>query len=98
MAINRFIAQLQKKLGRQQLRKEGITVYASTIPTKILPADDDIIITVGDVDRLDSLSSKYYGSPSLWFVIASVNNLTNGTFHVPAGTQLRIPHRSRVVG
>lgn len=98
MAINRYISQLQKTLGRQQLRNAGTKVYASSIPTKVRPADDDLIITVGDVHRLDSLASKYYGSPSLWYVIASVNNLNKGTFHVPPGTQLRIPNRSRVIG
>jgi len=98
MAVKRYIAQFKKILGTQQLRKVGTEVFRTTIPTKIRPAEDDAIITAGDADRLDSLASKHYGSPSLWYVIASVNNITNGSMHVTPGTQLRIPNRRRIIG
>jgi len=98
MAVKRYVSQLKKILGSQQLRKQGSEVYRNTIPTRIRPAEDDTIITAGDADRLDSLAAKYYGLPSLWYVLASVNGLADGTMHVKPGTQLRIPARSRIIG
>ena len=98
MASKRYVSQFKKLLGSQQLRKPGTEVFRTTIPTKMGPAEDDAIVTAGDSDRLDSLAAEHYGSPSLWYVIASVNNITNGSMHVKAGTQLRIPDRSRVIG
>ena len=98
MAIKRYISKFTKLLGFQQLRKPGTEVFRTTYPTKIQPAEDDAVVTAGDTDRLDSLASEHYGSPSLWYVIASVNNITNGRMHVKPGTQLRIPNRSRVIG
>ena len=98
MPIRRYVSQLKAILGPQELRPFGTEVYSTTIPSKVRPAEDDMIITAGDTDRLDSLASKFYGSPTLWYVIASVNNIANGKMHVTPGSQLRIPNRNRVVG
>ena len=98
MAVKRYVSQYKKKLGYQQIRTFGTEVFRTTFPTKIRPAEDDAIVTAGDADRLDSLASEHYGSPSLWYVIASVNNITDGGMHVKPGTQLRIPNRSRIIG
>ena len=97
MAVKRYVLQTKKKLGSQQLRKPGTEVFRTTFPTKISPAEDDSIVIAGDAERLDNLAAKYYGSPSLWYVIASVNNIA-GSMHAPPGTQLRIPNRDRIIG
>lgn len=98
MAVKRYVSQYKKQLGPQQIRTIGTEVFRTTFPTKIRPAEDDAIVTAGDADRLDSLASEHYGSPTMWYVIASVNNITDGGMHVKPGTQLRIPNRSRIIG
>ena len=97
MTIRRIVNEGRKILGRSALRAQGKEVFLPARPTKILPEPDDLIITANEGDRLDALASKFYGSPRLWFVIASVNNLTKGSMHIKPGTQLRIPSRSRVI-
>jgi nucleoid-associated protein YgaU len=98
MATERYISEKAKVLKEGDIRQKGTVVYKSTIPTVVRPADDDLIITIDEGDRLDYLAAKFYGSPSLWIVLASVNNMTNGSMYVPPGTQLRIPSKARGVG
>lgn len=98
MSIARYNKSNTKTLATNELRKSGATVFQSMIPVKILPEDDDAIITANAGDRLDALASKFYGSSVLWFVIASVNNLENGEMHIKPGTQLRIPSIHRIIG
>lgn len=97
MAINRNVDEKIKTLGRNALRKEGIKVFTSNRPTKVQERNDDIIITANEGDRLDNLAAKFYGSPRLWYVIASLNNLNNGSMHITPGTEVRIPVKSRVI-
>lgn len=67
-----------------QYRKNAI--YPNVDPTD---TDEYIITTAGD--RLDLLAFDYYGDSSLWWVIASVNNLDGSSLFPPTGSQLRIP-------
>lgn len=97
MATKRYVSTNTKILGSSDIRGKGTTVYRTTLPTKVDPADDDVIVTPDEGERLDFLAAKYYGSPVYWYILASVNNLTNGSMHIPPGTQLRIPNRSRVI-
>lgn len=53
-------------------------------------ADIYVIATAGD--RYDTLANKYYGDPSLWWVISAANPSVNNASLVPTpGTQIRIP-------
>ncbi len=97
MTAFRYVKTETKILGKGSLRGEGTRVFKSTRPTKIKESIDDLIITADEGDRLDLLANKFYGSSALWFVIASVNNLTNGSMHITPGTQVRIPAKNRVV-
>jgi hypothetical protein len=63
----------------------------STIYPKVLPTDNDIYIITEQGDRLDILANKYYKNPSMWWIIASANNINDANFFVQPGTQLRIP-------
>lgn len=40
----------------------------------IAPRSDDIQYQIVDGDRIDLLAYKYYGDPTLWWVIAVANN------------------------
>jgi hypothetical protein len=63
-------------------------VLLSDIPTEVVP----FYYTTRGVERLDSISTKFYRTPKNWWVLAKANNLANGTISVPEGTQLFIPN------
>ena len=66
--------------------------YRTTIYPYIPHSEDDIYIITRDSDRLDLLSGQYYEDVTLWWVIATANNIGKGTLVVPPGKQLRIPN------
>lgn len=72
-------------------RWDGKRVYVTTSYPMIEPQDSDAIIISNETDQLDSLAYKYYGDPTLWWIIALINNLGKGRMSVPPGLQLRIP-------
>ena len=72
-------------------RYDGKQVYLSTIYPPVSPSNTDIQVVSQSGDCLDSLAYKYYGDPTLWFIIASVNNLGKGRMSIPEGIILRIP-------
>lgn len=61
--------------------KRGIDTSAS---------DSYYTVTMVEENRLDIISSSYYGTPRYWWVIAIANNIID-PFDVPIGTELRIP-------
>jgi nucleoid-associated protein YgaU len=63
----------------------------STIYPKVKAKDTDMYIISEAGDRLDLLAHKYYGDQTLWWVIATANNINDATFYVEEGIQLRIP-------
>jgi len=63
----------------------------STIYPIVKSDDTDFYIISQAGDRLDLLAKKYYGNPSLWWIIAVTNNLNDANFYVKEGLQLRIP-------
>lgn len=72
-------------------RWDGKQVYKTTQYPIIVPQDSDAIIISKDGDYLDTLAFKYYGDPTIWWIIALCNNIGKGRLSVPAGMQLRIP-------
>ena len=70
---------------------DRITFYRNVIYPDIAYSDRDqyVITTVGD--RLDLLANDIYGDTSLWWILASANNLTCDSLIPPIGMQLRIP-------
>jgi nucleoid-associated protein YgaU len=71
---------------KQQKRRLDTTL----MPFIALDAADIYIVTLS-VERLDLLADRFYGDSTLWWVIASANNLGKGTYVVPTNTRLRIP-------
>jgi|TARA_B100000902_G_C27258481_1_gene889292 phage tail protein X len=74
-----------------QKLKDGRRVFRSRLYPNIPLSDKDIYIVTQTGDRLDSLANEYYGDSSLWWIIATANNLHDVTFAMPDGTTLRIP-------
>lgn len=71
--------------------KDGKVVFRPIIPPNIPLRDDDIYVATETGDRLDTLANQFYGDSSLWWIIASANNLHGAIFAVADGTVLRIP-------
>lgn len=80
----------EKKNGRGR-------VYESNLLPYIKPADDDILIITEEGDRLDLLANLFYGDATLWWVIATYNNLTDIDIQLQGGIQLRVPQFSTSV-
>ena len=72
-------------------RWDGKRVYITTQYPVINPQESDVIVISNEADYLDSLAYKYYGDPTLWWIIALTNNLGKGRMSVDPGLQLRIP-------
>jgi hypothetical protein len=70
---------------------DGRNVYRSRIHPEIPLRDDDIYVASETGDRLDTLAYQYYEDSSLWWIIASANNIHNAPFGLKDGTILRIP-------
>jgi len=74
------------------LKSEDVgQVYETQLVPNVPRQPEDTIITTESGQRLDRLASEYYGDPTLWWVIASANELGRGDWTVPAGIQLRSP-------
>jgi hypothetical protein len=74
-----------------KILNDGRTVYRSRIYPQIPLRNDDIYVATETGDRLDTLAYQYYRDASLWWIIASANNLHNAPFGLKDGTILRIP-------
>ena len=70
---------------------DGRVVYRSKIYPNIPLRDDDVYVATETGDRLDNLAYQYYEDASLWWIIASANNIHNAPFGLKDGTILRIP-------
>ena len=74
-----------------QTRWDGKRTYKSVTYPPIPPQDTDIQVVANSEDYLDSLALKYYGDPTLYWIIGLANNLGKGRLSIPVGTTLRIP-------
>jgi hypothetical protein len=79
------------KFTNEGTRFDGKRVYGSLIIPPIAIDTNDIYITSNETTYLDTLAHSYYGDISMWWIIASANNLGNGRLSVTPGKQLRIP-------
>ena len=68
--------------------KNFVSIGTSYLP-KFEESNSDILLIATEGDRCDLLATEYYGSPELWWFVATVNKLS--TNNIPVGTQLRIP-------
>jgi len=71
---------------------DGRVVYRPKIYPNIPLRDDDIYVGTELGDRLDTLAYDFYNDSTLWWIIASANNIRGARFAFDPGTVLRIPH------
>jgi nucleoid-associated protein YgaU len=74
-----------------QERYDGKRVYRTTIYPPVPVSEMDLQIVTNEGDYLDTLALKYYGDPTLYWIIANVNNIGKGRMSVEPGLTLRIP-------
>jgi hypothetical protein len=66
-------------------------------PAVVPDATDELWpVPSAGVPRLDLLASDFYGTPHLWWVIASVNNILDPLVSAPEGTKIRVPTKERL--
>lgn len=82
---SRYDDNIKKKLD------DGRIVYKTRLYPNIPLKDDDIYIVTQTGDRLDTVAYQYYGDQSLWWIIATANNIHDASFGVDDGTILRVP-------
>jgi hypothetical protein len=70
---------------------DGREVYRASVLPSIPKSTLDVTIATETGDRLDTLATQFYGDPSLWWVIASANNIHTAPIGFKDGTILRIP-------
>ena len=70
---------------------DGRVVYRSKIYPEIPLRDDDKYVVTQTGDRLDTLANQYYNDSTLWWIIASANNLHTASIGLEDGTVLRVP-------
>jgi hypothetical protein len=87
------MADLQRynELSRKRKTRDGKEVYVTRIYPNIPLRDDDLYVMVETGDRLDTLANDFYKDSTLWWIIASANNIHNAVFGLRDGTILRIP-------
>jgi len=72
-------------------RFDGKRVYKTTQYPDIKPQESDTIVISNEGDYLDTLAYRYYGDPTLWWIIALANGLGKARMSVQPGLQLRVP-------
>jgi len=72
-------------------------VYDSVLLPNVDATDSDIVVITIQGDRLDLLANEYYQDPSLWWVIALKNDMTEVDISMKEGIVLRIPSRNEAI-
>ena len=72
-------------------------VYDSVLLPNVDATDRDIVVITVQGDRLDLLANEYYQDPSMWWVIALKNDMTEVDISMKEGIVLRIPSRNEAI-
>jgi len=73
----------------RKINDKGINRIGTADLPKFKEKNSDILLIATQGDRCDLISQEYYGTPELWWFIASVNKLKGN--NIESGTQLRVP-------
>ena len=55
--------------------KKIVRIGTATLPD-VQESNDDILLIATEGDRCDLLATSYYGTPELWWFVATVNKLS----------------------
>ena len=72
---------------------QGIKYYKGTKYPEIPLSENDIYVITVIGDRLDILANRYYGDPTLYWIISAANpSQSFSSMYIIEGSQLRIPN------
>lgn len=76
----------------------GGEVVFGLLKSVVVASNTDSLYTVppAGANRLDLISAEFYGVPDLWWVLASVNKITDPLVGPATGDIIRIPTRDRL--
>lgn len=94
--ISGVIAPSRFRSCLQLIRLDTKVVFTARRRIDNTPQQDDLYHIWIDGEFLDILAQKFYGDPSLWWIIADYNLITETRIVVP-GMTLRYPSIQRVV-
>ena len=83
--------QKMKITNSKNVETYGTQYYVNNIYPDIPISETDYYVITVLGDRLDLLAQDIYGDSSLWWILASANNLPGDSLVPPIGQQLRIP-------
>lgn len=69
----------------------GVEFWELDLFPTIPESPADIYYRVESVDRLDSLATRFYGDPNLWWVIAVANDINLNPTDLQVGQTIRVP-------
>jgi len=78
-------------------RNDNKLQYQSLVIPNFEERTDDTVIEVNDYSRLDVLASDIFGDSTLWWVLASYNNLPGDSLYTTGVRYLRIPSDINIV-
>lgn len=70
--------------------------YSNTIFFNIAEDVSDIYFRLTEGTRLDTIADKVYGDASLWWLIASINNLDLSDYCISDEKIIRVPSPNRI--
>jgi len=75
----------------QFVNTDGVSFWDLPEFPTIVKQSDDLQYRVVATDRIDTLASKFYGDPVLWWVIAVANDMELLPTDISEGQLIRIP-------
>jgi hypothetical protein len=78
-------------------RNDNKLQYQSLVIPNFEERTDDTVIEINDYSRLDVLASDIFGDSTLWWVLASYNNLPGDSLYTTGVKYLRIPSDINIV-
>jgi len=89
---------MQRYKDTQLVKNEdGKRNYETTYWPNYPVTDEDIFVISKRGDRLDIYAYEFYRDSTLWVILATANNLANGTLVIEPNTRIRIPSPENII-
>ena len=82
-----------QNIGTQRTESKKVGYLPTRYPS-LAPTNQDYYIIARAEDRLDLIAFDFYGDATLWWIIATANDIPGDSMYPPMGFQLRIPNNS----
>lgn len=85
------------RFSKTKRRVDNKQQYESLVIPSFEERSDDIVIEVNDYTRLDVLANDFFNDSTLWWVLASYNNMNGSSLYTTGKKYLRIPSDIQIV-